>query len=195
MEKKLILEGKKISSQNKKIKKINNLSEIEFKVCSQWGEDGIIDWITYKFPNIPKSFLEIGTDDYFESNTRFLLINKNWDGYLIEANKEFVKKIRSQKIFWKHDLKIQNSFINKDNINKIVKKMGVPKQLGLLSLDIDGIDYWVLKAMNALNPSIIICEFNSLYGKNKPITVHKKILLGQKNISAISIMEHQLKYL
>ena len=46
-----------------------------------------------------------------------------------------------------------------DNINNIVKKMNVPKKLGLLSLDIDGVDYWVLKELSILDPSIIICEF------------------------------------
>ena len=62
-EKKIFLEGKKINIKFKK-SKINDLSEIEYKVFSQWGEDGIIDWITSKLKDIPKSFLEIGTENY-----------------------------------------------------------------------------------------------------------------------------------
>ena len=61
------------------------------------GEDGIIDWLMNKFPEIPKSFLEIGTENYKESNTRFLLVNKNWDGFIIEADKNSVKDIKSQR--------------------------------------------------------------------------------------------------
>ena len=177
----LILRAKLLSLKNKNYKKIKNLSEVEFQVYSQWGEDGIIDWLVNKFPEIPKNFLEIGTQDYKESNTRFLLVNKNWDGFLIEADKNEVKKIKSQRIFWRHNLKIANEFITKDNINNVIKKFNVPKKLGLLSLDIDGVDYWVLNELSVLDPSIIICEYNSIFGINKSITVpYKKNFIRSK---------------
>ena len=174
IQKELILKAKVISLKNRNIKKIKNLSEVEFQVYSQWGEDGIIDWLINKFPEIPKNFLEIGTQDYKESNTRFLLINRNWDGFLIEADKAAVKDIKSQRIFWKHRLKVKNEFITKDNINNIINRINVPKKLGLLSLDIDGVDYWVLKELSVLDPSIIICEYNSLFGQKKSVTVPYK---------------------
>ena len=174
IQKELILKAKVLSLKSKNLKKIKDLSEVEFQVYSQWGEDGIIDWLISKFPQIPKNFLEIGTQDYKESNTRFLLINRNWDGFLIEGDKGDVKKIKSQRVYWKHNLKIRNEFITKDNINDVVKSFNVPKKLGLLSLDIDGVDYWVLKEFSALNPSIVICEYNSLFGEKKSITVPYK---------------------
>ena len=174
IQKELILKAKVLSLKNKNLKKIKDLSAVEFQVYSQWGEDGIIDWLISKFPQIPKNFLEIGTQDYKESNTRFLLINRNWDGFLIEGDKGDVKKIKSQRIYWKHNLKIRNKFITKDNINDVVRKFNVPKKLGLLSLDIDGVDYWVLKELSTLNPSIVICEYNSLFGEKKSITVPYK---------------------
>ena len=88
-----------MSNINKKKKIVKNLEDIEFKVFSQWGEDGIIEWIISKINKLPKIFLEIGTEDYVESNTRFLLQNRNWDGYLIEANSEDVKKIKKKLFF------------------------------------------------------------------------------------------------
>ena len=174
VQKELILKAKLLSSKNKNLKKIKNLSEVEFQVYSQWGEDGIIDWLINKFPEIPNSFLEIGTENYKESNTRFLLVNKNWDGFLIEADKAAVKNIKSQRVFWKHNLRIENQFITKDNINTIIKKIEVPKKLGLLSLDVDGVDYWILSNLSVLEPSIIVCEYNSLFGQKKSITVPYK---------------------
>ena len=174
MDKKLLLEAKRISLLNKKNKKIKDLSDIEFKVYSQWGEDGIIDWLIDKLPQIPKKFLEIGTQDYKESNTRFLLINKNWDGFLIEADKDAIKNIKSQRVYWRYNLTAINEFITKDNINNIIKKNNIPKKLGLLSLDIDGNDYWILKKLSSLDPSIIICEYNSLFGQKKSVTVPYK---------------------
>ena len=174
IQKELILKAKLLSVKNRYFKKIKDLSDIEFQVYSQWGEDGIIDWLITKYPEIPKSFLEIGTQNYRESNTRFLLINKNWKGFIIEADKAAVKDIKSQRIYWKHNLRAINEFITKDNINNIIKGFNIPKKIGLLSLDIDGVDYWVLSKLSALDPSIIVCEYNSLFGQKKSVTVPYK---------------------
>ena len=174
VQKELVIKAKLLSLKNKNLKKIKDLSEVEFQVYSQWGEDGIIDWLVNKSPDIPKSFLEIGTENYKESNTRFLLINKNWDGFIIEADKSSVKDIKSQRIYWRHNLTIENTFISQNNINTIIKKINIPRKLGLLSLDIDGVDYWILKKLSVLDPSIIICEYNSLFGQKKAITVPYK---------------------
>ena len=174
IQKELILKAKLLSVKNRYFKKIKDLSDVEFQVYSQWGEDGIIDWLINKYPEIPKIFLEIGTQDYKESNTRFLLINKNWNGFIIEADKAAVEDIKSQRIYWKHNLRAINEFITKDNINNVIKKFNIPKKIGLLSLDIDGVDYWVLKKLSALDPSIIVCEYNSLFGQKKSVTVPYK---------------------
>ena len=174
IQKELILKAKLLSVKNRYFKKIKDLSDIEFQVYSQWGEDGIIDWLITKYPEIPKSFLEIGTQNYRESNTRFLLINKNWKGFIIEADKAAVKDIKSQRIYWKHNLRAINEFITKDNINNVIKGFNIPKKIGLLSLDIDGVDYWVLSKLSALDPSIIVCEYNSLFGQKKSVTVPYK---------------------
>ena len=174
IQKELILKAKLLSVKNRYLKKIKDLSDVEFQVYSQWGEDGIIEWLINKFPEIPKSFLEIGTENYKESNTRFLLVNKNWDGFLIEADKVAVKDIKSQRVFWKHNLKIENKFITKDNIDTIIKKINIPKKIGLLSLDVDGVDYWILNNLSVLEPSIIVCEYNSLFGQKKSVTVPYK---------------------
>ena len=173
-EKKIFLEGKKLSILNLKKSKINDLSEIEYKVFSQWGEDGIIDWITSKLKDIPNSFLEIGTENYNESNTRYLLQNKNWTGYLIEGNKKAVEEIKKNRIFWKYNLTVKNAFINSTNINQILKKIKIPKKIGLLSIDIDSVDYWVLKELKYVIPVIIVCEFNPLFGEKKLVTVPNK---------------------
>ena len=180
-----ILEGKKLSILNLKKSKINDLSEIEYKVFSQWGEDGIIDWITSKLKDIPKSFLEIGTENYNESNTRYLLQNKNWTGYLIEGNKKAVEEIKKNRIFWKYNLTVKNAFINSTNINLILKKIKIPKKIGLLSIDIDSVDYWVLKELKYVIPVIIVCEFNPLLEKEKLVTVpdKKKFVRNQEHFS------------
>jgi len=185
LEKKLILKAKKLSLDHNKIKKIDNLAKIEFQVSSQWGEDGIIEWILSKFTKLPKIFLEIGTQDYRESNTRFLLINRNYDGFIIEGDARATKDIKSQRVYWKHNLTIKNKFVDKDNINNLVEEMNIPKKIGLLSLDIDGVDYWVLKELKSLDAAIVVCEYNSLFGLKKSITVpyDKNFIRTKKHFS------------
>ena len=173
-DKKLILQARILSIINNKKKRIHNLKDVEFKVFSQWGEDGIIDWIISKTKKIPKIFLEIGTEDYLESNTRYLIQNRNWKGFIIEANKNHVNQIKKSKIFWQHEIIVNNQFVNKTNINNELAKMKIPKEIGLLSIDIDSIDYWVLKNIKIVEPVIIICEFNPLFGTQKELTVKYK---------------------
>ena len=170
-EKKIFLEGTKFAFLQKKIKSIKNLSEVEFSVFSQWGDDGIINWLIDSLPIKNKIFVEIGTEDYKESNTRFLLKYRNWSGHLIDSNFEKIKKISIQSVKWKYDLNTYNFKIDKDNINEFFKKLKLPKEIGLLSLDIDGIDYWAWKELNEIKPVIFICEFNSIFGDKKAVTV------------------------
>ncbi len=170
-EKEILLKGKGISLTQKKLSKINNLSQVEFSVFSQWGDDGIIDWLTKNIPIKNKIFIEIGTENYKESNTRFLLMNQNWIGHLIEGNPRFVKDIENQSICWKYDLNTHCLMVNKSNIDKKIKSLNLPKNIGLLSLDIDGIDYWVWEKITSIEPIIFICEFNSILGDKKAITV------------------------
>ena len=169
-EKKLILEGVRLSNAQKKQVNIKNLKDVEFSVFSQWGDDGIIHWIINNIPIKDKIFLEIGTENYKESNTRFLLIKNNWTGHIIEIDKKHTDNIKKQSIYWKYDLNVHNRKVTRENINNIIKNINL-KNIGLFSLDIDGIDYWIWREIKKLNPVIFICEFNSVFGNKKKITV------------------------
>tara|TARA_B100000959_G_scaffold200151_1_gene209447 strand:- start:287 stop:1198 length:912 start_codon:yes stop_codon:yes gene_type:complete len=169
-EKKLILEGVRLSNTQKKQLNIKNLKDVEFSVFSQWGDDGIINWIINNIPIKDKIFLEIGTENYKESNTRFLLIKNNWTGHIIEIDKKHTDNIKKQSIYWKYDLNVHNHKVTRENINNIIKNINL-KNIGLFSLDIDGIDYWIWREIKKLNPVIFICEFNSVFGNKKKITV------------------------
>jgi len=149
--------------------KINNS---EFKVYSQWGEDGIIQKIIDHLPIENKVFVEFGVEDYTESNTRFLLKNNKWSGLILDGNKEHIDYIKNDtSVYWAHNLKAEHVFITKDNINSILISNGVPEDLGLLSVDIDGNDYWIWHSINCIKPRIVICEYNSIFGSSSKVTV------------------------
>lgn len=166
-----ILQSLLIAKENRRKERIKNLNEVEFSGFSQWGEDGIIDWLIEKLPGIPKTFIEFGVSDYKESNTRMLLYLRNWRGYVIDGSDEHIYNIKHQDIYWRFDLKADCAFIDRENINDLIHSSGLYGDIGLLSVDIDGNDYWVWQAINAVNPVIVVCEYNAIFGDLHQITI------------------------
>ena len=185
IEKTLFFLAKQNSLNNLKLKILEDLSQIEFKVYSQWGEDGIIDWLVNNINDIPNTFIEFGCETYEEANTRYLLENKNWSGLIIDNNKENIRAIKSSNFIWKYDLHFINETITRENINNIISKNFKFKHIGVLSIDIDGNDYWVWKNINVIKPCIVICEYNSTFGDINSFTIpyDKKFNRSQKHYS------------
>ena len=150
---------------------INDLSEVEFQVFSQWGDDGIIQYLINKIDIPNKTFIEFGVENYTESNTRFLILNNNWTGYVLDGSQENVDYIKNDGISWACELHAKCAFITKENINELIAHVNFDKEVGILSVDIDGNDYWVWNAINTINPVIVITEYNSLFGYNTRWTV------------------------
>ena len=155
----------------RQLNEIKNLSDVEFKAFSQWGEDGIIQHLIERVPIKNKNFIEFGVENYIESNTRFLLINNNWKGLVLDGSRNHIDFIKNDSIYWRHDLTAKCRFITRENINETLASSGFKDDIGLLSIDIDGNDYWVWKKIDVIRPRIVICEYNSVFGCEYPITV------------------------
>ena len=171
----------------------------EFKVFSQWGEDGLIQFLINNINIEKKIFVEFGVENYKESNTRFLMINDYWEGLVIDGSKKNVEMIKKDKISWGRNLTAISSFITRENINKLLKDNNICGDIGLLSIDIDGNDYWVWEEISVVNPCIVIIEYNSQFGpyakvstpyiedfvrgrNNKPITLYGASLSALTNL-------------
>ena len=148
-----------------------SLQEAEFQVSSQWGEDGIIEYLLDKVLIERPIFVEFGIQDYKESNTRFLLQHRNWAGLVIDGSAENIAIVKSDPIYWRYNLKALAAFIDRDNINSVIAEGGIAGDIGILSIDIDGNDYWVWEAITVISPRIVVAEYNSLFGPKAKITV------------------------
>lgn len=166
-----MLKGKQLAEMNNLKNSVDSLHQVEFKVFSQWGDDGIIQYLIHKIKIENKYFIEFGVENYLESNTRFLLMNNNWSGLVMDGSKKHIDFIQNDSIYWKYDLAAKNAFITAENINQLISEEGINGNIGLLHIDIDGNDYWVWKAINTIRPDIVIVEYNSVFGIEKPITV------------------------
>jgi hypothetical protein len=137
-----------------------------YKVFSQFDEDGIIDYIFKEISTKTKTFVEIGSGNGLENNTHNLLLN-GWRGVWIDGSIEktdFAKNNLNPN--YKKILSIQNEYINSHNIKNVVisgaKDLDINiKDLDLLSLDIDGYDYAVLKEIISFSKPRLLClEYN-----------------------------------
>jgi hypothetical protein len=148
-----------------------SLQDAEFKVFSQNGEDGIIQYLLSKVSIGTPTFVEVGVEDYSESNTRFLLMNNYWRGFIVDGGTRHLAYLRNHNIGWKFDIRGASRFVTSENINGILSESGFIGDIGLFSLDIDGNDYWVLQATNVVSPRIVIVEYNSVFGPTAAVTV------------------------
>ncbi len=149
---------------------LQDIQKAEFKVFSQWNDDGIIQFLVsyIDFPN--KTFIEFGVEDYTEANTRFLLMNNNWSGLIMDGSASHIEKVRNEPLYWQCQLTAVNAFITAENINTLISDAGFDREIGILHIDIDGNDYWVWKAIHCIDPVLVIMEYNSVFGIDHPWT-------------------------
>lgn len=150
-----------------------DIKEAEFKVFSQFGEDGILQYLIRKIGigSELRTFVEFGVETYEEANTRFLLINDNWSGLIIDGSPASIDRVRADSIYWRNGLTAIAAFIDTDNINQLIGDNGFRGEIGLLSIDIDGNDYWVWDRLDIVNPVVVVAEYNSVFGANHAITI------------------------
>lgn len=168
-------------------KRLQSLEEVEFQVYSQFGEDGIIQWLIHNAEIENKTFIEFGVEDYTEANTRFLLMNNNWSGLVMDGSEINMQRLNSWEYLWKYDLTAISAFITKENINQLILNAGFKGDIGILSIDLDGNDWWILNAITCVNPRILICEYNNIFGAEKKVTVpyDAEFIRTQKHYSGL----------
>lgn len=140
------------------------LTRHEARVFSQGGEDGIIAEIFRRIGTTNRRFVEFGSSSGAENNTVWLLRN-GWGGLWIDADSAAIAKARS--VFageiWIRRLTVVESFVTAENIENIFGAQGVPHIPDLLSIDIDGNDYWVWRAIERYRPRAVVIEYNSAF--------------------------------
>lgn len=151
----------------------NNFYSHEYSIYSQHGEDGVIAYIfsIIKCPN--KTFLEIGAGGK-TSNTECLLSLFGWKGAIIDGSKEELKTTTDRLL--KQGINTENiqsilSWITKDNVNKLISNKLDFKDIDMLSIDIDGNDFWVWKSITSIKPRLVVIEYNASLGKDQSMVM------------------------
>lgn len=147
---------------------IPRLGETGFRVFSQFEEDGKLLFVFSILGMTNKTFIEIGADDGVNSNSANLYFNFGWHGLFIDGNKKSIK--RGEKFFskyphpWFYKPEFVCAKVNRENINELISKAGFEGEIGLLSIDIDGNDYWIWDALEVVQPQVVIIETHNEFG-------------------------------
>ncbi len=150
----------------------NSLEDAELQVFSQFGEDGILQLIIQSFDAaVPRTFVEFGVETYREANTRLLMESRGWRGLVIDGDSRNIQAIHARLDYWRLPLTAVHAFIDRDNINRLIAQNKPPGPIGILSVDIDGNDYWVWEALDCIAPEIVVAEYNGLFGATSPVSI------------------------
>lgn len=160
-----------IFDQSKKAR----LRNFQQKFYSQFSEDGLIMYFLDRIGAPNKTFIEFGIEDGTECNAAHLAINFGWKGLFIEGDPEEAERARhfyhKQHPIDPEHVKIKNHFITLENVNDLFKQHGFEGEIDLLSIDIDGVDYYVWEAINVIQPRMVITEYNAVFGRDRSLTV------------------------
>jgi hypothetical protein len=148
---------------DKKYECRERLEKYGFKVYSQYEEDGIIQEIFCRIGLRTKIFVEFGVENGLENNTLKLLL-EGWRGLWIEGSTEYVSLIRSKfaNVISEKKLTLVHAFLDIDNINSILQEYHTG-EIDLLSIDIDGNDIYIFEKINAVNPRVVVIEYNGKF--------------------------------
>lgn len=151
-------------------KQLPPFSTTGFKVFSQFEEDGFLIYLFALMGEGSKTFIEIGANDGINSNCSNLALHFGWSGLFLEGDAKLIK--RGQRFYKKTPTPYHpkptyiQAIVKRENINELIAKGGLQGDIELLSIDIDGNDYWVWDALEVVKPKVVIIETHIEFGTN-----------------------------
>ena len=150
------------------------LDAVGFRAYSQTDEDGILLYLFSTLGHGGRRAVEIGAGDGIECNTANLVINHGWSALMLDGDAERVQSgtrfYSLRPDVWIMPPRLAQAWVRPDNVNSILAEHSFDGDLDLLSTDVDGVDYWLWKAVTAA-PSVVVLEYNNMWGPDRSVTV------------------------
>lgn len=138
---------------------------VDLKVYSQFGEDGRLLDLFSRVGVTTRTFIEIGVGDGRECNTANLALTFGWSGVMIDGSQRNIDLAqRHYRRLPGARVKLVKAFVTAENVNDIVAAHESCAEIDLLSVDIDGMDYWIWDAFRAVSPRVVVVEYNAGVG-------------------------------
>jgi len=155
------------------------LSDTGFRVYSQFEEDGILLYIFAAIGIEHKAFIDIGSGDGINSNCANFAVNFGWNGLFIDGNPANIERGKTyyatNRDTWAYPPTFVSAFIQRENINELIQNNGFAGEgIDLISIDIDGNDYWIWDNLSVVQPRVVIIETHIEFGMNSIVVPYDK---------------------
>jgi hypothetical protein len=145
--------------------------DVGFRVFSAEEEDGILLYLLAIVGSGDKHLVDIGACSMSGSNSANLLINHGWTGLLIEGNPDSMELSRAEyEVRGVPTPELVSAWVDAENVNALIAEH-CPRGADLLFIDIDGNDYWVWKAIDSINPRVVVIEYQDILGPDRSVTI------------------------
>jgi hypothetical protein len=141
----------------------------ELKVFSQNGEDGVLAEIFARIGTGSRWFVEFGIGAGLEGNSVVLADVHGWQGLFIEGSDELHARL-AYKYAGFPKVVTRHARVTAENLDELMDGAGVPQLFDLLSIDVDGNDYWIWQGLSAHRPRVVVCEYNGFIDPTRPLT-------------------------
>ncbi|HEY1317302.1 MAG TPA: FkbM family methyltransferase [Gaiella sp.] len=150
---------------------VDALRAAEVRVHSQNGEDGILAYLLDRIGPTTRQVVEFGIGDGTECCAANLVLAFGWAAHLLEANAEDARAAAALYADRAGDrVHVDHTAVEPDTVDALLSQH-VEQVFDVLSLDIDGNDYWVLEALQAVRPRVIVVEYNATFGPERSVTI------------------------
>lgn len=141
-----------------------------FKVFSQNDEDGIVNALAEQL-NLKGAFVEFGFG-IRENNCLPLLLERRMPGLFLDGSARTCKAAGTMfRLLGSSNVRAVNAWIDRDNVDELIRENTKGMTVDVLSVDVDGVDYWLLEAIHSITPAFVIAEYNASFGKTRSVTV------------------------
>jgi hypothetical protein len=146
-----------------------------FRVYSQFEEDGIILYLLSMIGFKTRRAVEMCCGSGHECMATNLILNHGFDGYLFDGDEGNIRRAeaffasKQDCLLYRPVLRL--AWITAENVNELLMQSGCAGEVDLFSLDIDGNDYWVWKAVDAINPRLLVFETHNIIPADKSLTI------------------------
>ena len=151
------------------------VSEYGFSCYSQTDEDGILLYIFSRIGVETRRCVEICAGDGIQCNTANLILNHGWHALLMDGDHDNVS--RGRRFYAKssrtcvYPPRFLQAWVTRDTVNDILVDNGFSGGIDLLSLDLDGVDYWIWDAITTIQPRVVVVEYQDILGPERSWTV------------------------
>ena len=152
-----------------------DFADVEFRAFSQNGEDGILLYLFALLGAGRRRALEICASNGIQCNAANLVVNHGWEALLMDGDAAHISQgnafYANHPDTFSFPPRFVHAWITRENVNQAVREGGFEGEIDLLSLDIDGNDYWIWEALNVVSPRVVVAEIQCIWGADRAVTV------------------------